>query len=160
MVKQGRVGSSDGVAARGIHFWGTRRVYDPSLAVARERGLELCAHLLSFGQDTRWSLIGLGAGGVVGDSTRVGGYVRVDRRRSASLPTYSATPSRIQALAMTDISQILPPELLAEILERVSIPDVLAFKQVRNHPLKLFLLITAGVRRSTAHSAMSSSHPP
>ena len=79
-------------------------------------------------------LIGFGEGG----RPRVGGHVRVDRRGSASLPTHSATPSRIQALAMTDISQILPPELLAEILERVSIPDVLVFKQVRRHPLKSF----------------------
>ena len=134
-VEQSRVGSSDGVAARGIHFWGTRRVYVPSLAVVLGRGLKLCTHLLSLWPGYQ---IGLGAGGVVGDSTRVGGHVRVDRRGSASLPTYSATPSRIQALAMTDISQILPPELLAEILERVSIPDVLAFKQVRRHPLKSF----------------------
>ena len=31
---------------------------------------------------------------------------------------------------MTDVSQVLPPELLTEILERVSFPDVLRFKQV------------------------------
>jgi hypothetical protein len=41
------------------------------------------------------------------------------------------TLSRTQAPTMTDISQLLPPELLTEILERVSVSDVLRFKQVR-----------------------------
>ena len=36
---------------------------------------------------------------------------------------------------MTDISQILPPELLTEILEHVSVSEILTFKQVRRHPL-------------------------
>ena len=39
---------------------------------------------------------------------------------------------------MTDISQILPPELLAEILEHVSVSEILTFKQVRRHLLQLF----------------------
>ena len=34
---------------------------------------------------------------------------------------------------MADITQRLPPELLAEILEHVSVPDVLRFEQVRRH---------------------------
>ena len=36
---------------------------------------------------------------------------------------------------MTDMTQKLPLELLAEILGHVSVPEVLRFKQVRGQPL-------------------------
>lgn len=44
-------------------------------------------------------------------------------------------PSPIYALrpAMADVTRKLPVELLADILERVSVPDVLKFRQVKHN---------------------------
>ena len=57
------------------------------------------------------------------------------RRRSATdvllLARNHYSPTPTQAGAMGDISQILHLELLTEVLERVSVPDVLKFEQVR-----------------------------
>jgi hypothetical protein len=63
-----------------------------------------------------WLVMVAGAGGI-----------NVDRRGSPSSPT---TTSCNLALTMADLTQILPFELLAEILGHASAPDLLRFKKV------------------------------
>ena len=47
-----------------------------------------------------------------------------------------AAPSHALPPMMTDISQKLPPELLAEVLSHVPVIDTLRFKQVKRWPLR------------------------
>jgi hypothetical protein len=62
---------------------------------------------------------------------------------------------------MTDITQKLPLELLAEILERASVPDVLRFKQVCQETFThvwIKSLNVRGVCRSTVSFVTPFSH--